>query len=119
MAKTRNKMPKNKFIHGSVESRFKASEPAMEVIKSPIETYITIIERLYNHAFRKPVLRSFEPFVKKLTVKGIIGNTQGVNKANKPPPKPRTKIHQRLLWSSGTAPSVLQVLFSKVLSKVS
>ena len=34
-------------------------------------------------------------FVKKLTVNGIIGNTQGVKRANKPPRKPRTKIFQR------------------------
>ena len=31
-------------------------------------------------------------FVKKLTVKGIIGKTHGVNNANKPPRKPKPKI---------------------------
>ena len=30
--------------------------------------------------------------MKKLTVNGIIGNTHGVNKASKPPIKPRKKI---------------------------
>ena len=36
-------------------------------------------------------------FVKKLTVKGIIGNTQGVSKAKRPPRKPSPKICQREL----------------------
>ena len=33
--------------------------------------------------------------VKKLTVNGIIGKTQGVSKASKPPKIPREKIRQR------------------------
>ena len=46
-----------------------------------------------------PFLLAFPPFlVKKLTVKGIIGNTQGVKRANKPPRNPKPKIfHNELL----------------------
>ena len=37
--------------------------------------------------------------VKKLTVIGIIGKTQGVSKAAKPPKKPAMKIAHQLLLS--------------------
>ena len=47
-------------------------------------------------AFKKP---DFEELflvclVKKLTVRGTIGKTQGVKRANKPPKKPSQKILQ-------------------------
>ena len=42
-AKTRKRIPKPIFTHGSVESLFKASEPKMVVMSKPIETYKTMI----------------------------------------------------------------------------
>ena len=36
-----------------------------------------------------------DPLVKKLTVKGIMGNTQGVNRAINPPTIPNKKMPQR------------------------
>ena len=44
-----------------------------------------------------PLCVLLAPLVKKETVKGIIGNTHGVNKANKPPKKPKMKIEKLLL----------------------
>ena len=43
-------------------------------------------------ALRSPFALSSLPLVKKLTVSGIIGNTQGVSRASSPPMKPRKKI---------------------------
>ena len=34
-------------------------------------------------------------FIKKLTVMGMMGHTQGVSKAAKPPKRPMKKIHHR------------------------
>lgn len=45
-------------------------------------------------ASRMPLVRFFVRLRKKLTVIGIIGHTQGVNKANRPPPKPMAKMSQ-------------------------
>ena len=50
-------------------------------------------------AFIIPLERVPEPFVKKETVIGIIGKTQGVNKATNPQPKPSKKIFQKLTSS--------------------
>ena len=47
----------------------------------------------------KPFLGSPELLVKNETVSGIIGKTQGVSKAIKPPKKPKKKI-VKLLFSS-------------------
>ena len=46
-----------------------------------------------------PFLESPELLVKNETVKGIIGNTHGVNNAIKPPRNPKIKI-EKLLFSS-------------------
>ena len=43
-------------------------------------------------ALKTPFLLFCDCFVKNDTVKGIIGKTQGVNSANKPPTKPKKKI---------------------------
>ena len=40
-------------------------------------------------------MRSFVRFKKKLTVIGIIGHTQGVSKAIKPPAKPAKKMNNQ------------------------
>ena len=42
----------------------------------------------------------FSPFVKKLTVRGIIGKTQGVINAITPPNNPNRKIPHKVLDSS-------------------
>ena len=39
-----------------------------------------------------PLVEEIDCFKKKDTVSGIIGKTQGVNKANNPPIKPSNKI---------------------------
>ncbi len=46
-------------------------------------------------AFILPFFLSLDPFVKKLTVNGIIGNTQGVSRANNPPTKPKANTVQK------------------------
>jgi hypothetical protein len=46
------------------------------------------IKEPYINAFLMPALREVAFLVKKETVKGIIGNTQGVSKATKPPRNP-------------------------------
>ena len=43
-------------------------------------------------AFKIPFFLFLDCLVKKETVKGIIGNTHGVNKANNPPTNPNKKI---------------------------
>ena len=50
------------------------------------------MKKPYKIAFDipEPLLLSF--LVKKLTVSGIIGKTQGVNKASKPPKNPNPKM---------------------------
>ena len=48
-------------------------------------------------ASRIAFFRSFVRFKKKLTVIGIIGQTQGVNKATKPPKNPAKKINNQLV----------------------
>ena len=51
----------------------------------------------YITASRMAFFRSFVRFKKKLTVIGIIGQTQGVNKAMKPPKNPAKKINNQLV----------------------
>ena len=52
---------------------------------------MTVINSPYKRALEIPFFRFFVCFVKKETVKGIIGKTQGVNKAMSPPKKPNKK----------------------------
>ena len=48
------------------------------------------------------------PFlVKKETVNGIMGNTQGVSRAMKPPISPNKKIPARLLFLRSSSPQLL------------
>ena len=58
-----------------------------------------------------PLLLLCDCFVKNDTVKGIIGKTQGVNKANKPPTKPKRKILNK---EPPDAASVFVAVSSKV-----
>ena len=50
-------------------------------------------------AFKKPDFEelSLVCLVKKLTVRGTIGKTQGVKRANKPPKKPSQKITRKII----------------------
>ena len=48
----------------------------------------------YRNASLRPFDLFSERFRKKLTVIGIIGHTQGVNKASNPPKSPAIKINQ-------------------------
>ena len=52
------------------------------------------IKKPYKIALKTPFLRVLLCLVKKETVSGIIGNTQGVSSAMKPPKKPKTKTIQ-------------------------
>ncbi len=52
-----------------------------------------MIKTPYTKAFRIPAALFLLCLVKKLTVIGIIGKTQGVNKAAKPPKKLNKKEH--------------------------
>ena len=56
-------------------------------------------------ASRIAFLRSFVRFRKKLTVIGIIGQTQGVNKAIKPPKKPAKKMNNQEVSAADTVES--------------
>ena len=56
-------------------------------------------------ASRIAFLRSFVRFRKKLTVIGIIGQTQGVNKAIKPPKKPAKKMNNQDVSAADTVAS--------------
>ena len=51
-----------------------------------------MIKKEYVNAFKTPFEIDVACFKKNETVKGIIGKTQGVSKAKKPPIKPRKKI---------------------------
>ena len=57
----------------------------------------------YRMAFRIPAARVLLCFVKKLTVSGIIGNTQGVNKAAKPERNAIKKIVHSPLFSESSS----------------
>ena len=63
---------------------FNASAPNIEETPTPNATYIIIIETPYITAFSIPSDFVLDFFVKKETVIGIIGKTQGVNNAAKP-----------------------------------
>jgi hypothetical protein len=56
----------------------------------PTKVYIRIIEKPYNKAFFTPCLLDLALPVKKDTVIGIIGKTQGVKSAANPPRKAMT-----------------------------
>ena len=89
-----------------VDMAFSADAPKIAVTASPSARYITIMDIPYIIAslipfaerttFPLPLSSLLALFKKKLTVIGIIGHTQGVSKAMRPPRKPRRKIDHRL-----------------------
>ena len=60
----------------------------------------------YQTALRIPRFLLPERFVKKETVSGIKGKTQGVTSAIKPPVKPRRKMVKRDLFSVSSSPQL-------------
>src|SRR5688572_26867180 len=60
--------------------------------------------RPYNTALVIPFLREPERLVKKETVNGISGNTQGVTSAINPPRNPRKKIEASPLSAVSSSP---------------
>src|SRR3954471_5549046 len=62
-----------------------------------------MIEKEYWKAFLIPCTRVSLRLVKKLTVIGIIENTQGVINAINPPPKQARKIHHKDLLEASSA----------------
>ena len=85
------------FNHTFVDKAFKASGPSTMVISNPSTTYIIIMEAPYIKPFTQPF--RLVSFVKKLTVIGIIGKTQGVNKAANPPRIPAINNHHKPSFS--------------------
>ena len=63
------------------------------------------METPYVTASRMPFFLSLERFRKKLTVIGMIGHTQGVNKATSPPTKPMKNMYIHECPSPPCAPS--------------
>src|SRR5258705_806332 len=74
------------------------------------------METPYAKAFMIPFLLLCPCFVKKETVSGIMGKTQGVNKAMNPPSNPKIKIPTRLLFSAVSSPQLLTGLFISIVS---
>ena len=88
-AKTTNKRKKKIFTTALVLSSFSADAPKRIVTNRPKPTYKIMMLRPYKMASRLP-----PPFLRKNdTVIGMIGHTQGVKMANRPPRKPKMKIH--------------------------
>jgi hypothetical protein len=64
------------------------------------------MDRPYTAAFNIPY-RLLCCLVKKETVNGIMGKTQGVSKAMNPPNNPRIKIPSMLLFRVTSSPQLL------------
>ena len=78
-----------------VERAFRESAPKTEVTTVPSNTYKNTMDTPKRIAFRMPTAFVLLCFVKKLTVIGIIGKTQGVSKAAKPAKKLKiNKVHK-------------------------
>src|SRR4051812_43036286 len=65
------------------------------------------IDPPYNTAFTMPCRRLCALFVKKETVSGIRGNTQGKRRARRPAPRPTKNRVQRLLSALSSSPHEL------------
>ena len=98
--KTSNIRKKNTLNNAFVASLLSAAGPKSSVTAKPSNRYITTIDAPYIKASRIACFLSFERLRKKLTVIGMIGHTQGVSNASRPPPKPRMKVTQIELLSS-------------------
>ena len=96
-AKTMSSRAKKILNHAFVDSAFRALAPKSRVTSSPRNTYITMMLSPYVTASRIAFERSLLRFRKNDTVIGMIGHTQGVSKAKKPPSRPAKKIYQREL----------------------
>src|SRR5688500_17954321 len=68
----------------------------------------------YNNALVTPRLRLPDFLVKKETVSGIRGNTQGVTKAIKPPIKPNKKIEPKLFPVASSSPQLVTGFFTSI-----
>ena len=90
--KTSNIRKKKTLKNAFVASWLSAAGPKSNVTARPSNRYITTIDAPYMIASRTACFLSFERLRKKLTVIGMIGHTQGVSNANRPPPKPRIKV---------------------------
>ena len=77
-----------------VESSLSLLAPKRAVMIRPRATYITIMDMPYMQASLIDLLRSLPFLRKKLTVIGIIGHTQGVNRATRPPRKQVKNMYQ-------------------------
>ena len=66
--------------------------------------YIRNINKPYKIALVIPFFLSVDFLVKKVTVTGIMGKTQGVSNAINPPSKPRKKMVIRLLFFVPSSP---------------
>ena len=70
------------------------------------------IKKPYKNAFVIPDFLELAFLVKKETVSGIIGNTQGVSNAINPPKKPiKNKLDKLLDWVSLLLVDVIPQLF--------
>ena len=91
-ANTTNKTKKNILNQAFVERSLSALAPNIVVTRRPNIKYIITIARPYSIALIIAFLLPPLCFKKKLTVMGIIGQTQGVRSANSPPMKLVIKI---------------------------
>ena len=72
------------------------------------------MKKPYKTALPIPFTLLFDFVVKKVTVKGIIGKTQGVSKAIKPPSNPKRKIVRMLLFFVPSSPQSLTGLLISI-----
>jgi hypothetical protein len=94
MANTSNMAKKMRLNTALVDMLFRALAPKISVIRIPSATYINTMASPYRKASLRSRALLSERLRKKLTVIGMIGHTQGVNKARKPPKSPARKISQ-------------------------
>ncbi|MPN19539.1 hypothetical protein SDC9_166910 [bioreactor metagenome] len=95
MANTTSRAKNKRLKTALVDMLFNALAPNITVISTPRVTYIRTIDKPYKIASRLPLAFFSDLLRKKLTVMGMIGQTQGVNSARKPPANPARKISQR------------------------
>ena len=71
--------------------------------------YMKKMKNPYKNAFVNPFFLSLLPLVKKLTVSGIIGNSQGVSKAINPPMNPSKMIFSMLDFATSDSSDSVQL----------
>jgi hypothetical protein len=93
-ANTTKTTKNNRFGIQLVASSLAISGPINGATIEPTRVYIKIIENPYMRALRMPTFLLLALPVKKVTVIGIIGKTQGVKRATKPAKNaPIIKVH--------------------------